>query len=215
MKKIVSLCRCSTVSQSFRTSIQTQEKDLDEYIEKEGVIEVKRFIEVGSGAKKRRPVLQEALDLAKKEDATLVVARFDRIGRRQSQIARILESKVEFLALDYPEANTLVLNILGSVAAYESQLVSARVKKAIAYRKSQGKEWGSFGKNLAKINRKQATDWATTIEENVKRAILSTRKPTYKRIADKLNAFGVKTRNDKNFHATTVRRVMQRLDITF
>ncbi len=50
------------------------------------------FIEIESGRKNDRPRLMEALDLAREEGATLLIAKLDRLARNVAFIANLLEA---------------------------------------------------------------------------------------------------------------------------
>jgi Resolvase, N terminal domain len=53
-----------------------------------------------------------------------------------------MESGVEFVAADLPQANRLTIHILAAIAEYEARLISERVKAAIAASKVRGVVWG-------------------------------------------------------------------------
>ena len=69
---------------------------------------ITEFIEVESGRKKDRPKLKEALDLCRKTGATLIVAKLDRLARNVSFLSNLLESDVEIIFCDFPQANKMV-----------------------------------------------------------------------------------------------------------
>ena len=46
------------------------------------------------------------------------------------------ESGVQFLALDIPEANTMIIGVLALIAQHEADAISARTKAALAARKA-------------------------------------------------------------------------------
>ena len=66
----------------------------------------------GSNALDKRPQLRAALDLCRKKDATLLVAKLDRLARNVHLISGLMESGVEFVAVDMPMANRLTVHIL-------------------------------------------------------------------------------------------------------
>jgi DNA invertase Pin-like site-specific DNA recombinase len=214
--RIVTIRRVSTKKQgSTGLGLEAQQIALDSYISANDVEVVGQFTEVGSGRKKNRPVLDKAIALCKKEKAMLVVAKLDRLGRRVSVISALLESNIEIKFLDFPDSNRLMLHVLASIAEYESSLISSRVKSAISVYQSKGGEWGKHGKHLAKQNKKSAKAFAESIGAHIKEAITRTRKPTYSRIADKLNSNGIKTRTGKKFFPASVRNAMNQLEISF
>ncbi len=212
--KIVKFSRCSTKKQSDKHSLESQDMALQDYVDKNDVEVVGDFVEVGSGRRVNRPIVDAAIATCKRENATLVVARLDRISRRASMLNTLIESNIEFLALDFPNADKLTLGIMAQMAAYESRLISDRTRAAIKVRKAQGVKWGNYGRELAQVNKDAAKVFADTIREEIRKAIDSTRVPTFKRISDKLNAAKVKTRQGKKFYPATVRRVMGRLEMS-
>ena len=94
------------------------------------------FTEVKSGRKSARPELAKALALCKKRKATLVIARLDRLARNVHFISGLMETKVEFVACDMPEATPFMLHMLAAVAQEEARAISARTKAALAAAKA-------------------------------------------------------------------------------
>jgi len=214
--KIVTIRRVSTKKQGASgLGLESQKNLLDAYIAANDVEVVGEFTEVGSGRKKHRPVLDKAIAACKKHKAMLCVAKIDRLGRRVSAVSALLESNIEIKFLDFPDSNRLMLHVLASIAEYESSLISSRVKAAISVYKDRGGKWGKNGKHLAKQNKKSAKAFAETIGAQIKEAITRTRKPTYSRIADKLNSSGIKTRTGKKFFPASVRNAMNQLEMSF
>ena len=62
------------------------------------------------------PGLTEALRLCKRHKAVLVIAKLDRLARNVHFISGLMESGVEFVAVDMPAANRFVVHILAAVA---------------------------------------------------------------------------------------------------
>ena len=100
------------------------------------------FTEVESGKKAARPQFNEALRLCRIFSAVLVIAKLDRLARNVALISQLMESGVEFVAADFPQANRLTIHILAAIAEYEVKLISERVKAAIVASKARGVVWG-------------------------------------------------------------------------
>lgn len=101
------------------------------------------FVEVESGRNsKRRPELAKALELCRKEGATLVVAKLDRLYRNMHAMTTLMQSKVEFVAVDNPHANKFTIHILAAVAEHESELISKRTSETLQSVKSKIKRTG-------------------------------------------------------------------------
>jgi DNA invertase Pin-like site-specific DNA recombinase len=83
-----------------------------------------------------------ALDLCRRQRAMLVIAKLDRLARNVAFIANLMESGVEFTAVDMPSANKLTLHILAAVAEHEREMISARTKAALAAARARGVRLG-------------------------------------------------------------------------
>jgi len=82
---------------------------------------VEEFTEVESGKKNDRPQLAAALAAAKKAKATLIIAKLDRLARNVAFVANVMESGVDFIAVDNPHANKLTVHILAAVAEHSAR----------------------------------------------------------------------------------------------
>ena len=82
---------------------------------------VEEVLEVESGKRNERPALATALELCRKHRATLVIAKLDRLARNVAFISNLMESGVEFVAVDMPQANRFVVHILAAVAEQEAR----------------------------------------------------------------------------------------------
>lgn len=81
-----------------------------------------------------------------------------------------MEVGVEFLAVDFPAANRLLIHIMAAVAEHERILISERTKTALAVAQSRGVRRGANGVKLAERHRNAATEFAATLREPIRRA---------------------------------------------
>lgn len=95
------------------------------------------FVEIESGRKNYRPQLLAAIDQCRKTGAVLVVAKLDRLARNLSFIANLMDSQVKFVALDMPnmddpDVSRLTIQLLASIAEFESRRISRRTREGLA-----------------------------------------------------------------------------------
>ena len=198
--KIVTYTRVSTKRQGQSgLGLEAQEAAIQNYIQEQSADVVGGFVEIESGKKSNRVELAKAIALAKKTKSKLVVAKLDRLARNVHFISGLLQSKVDFVALDYPEANTFTIQIMAALAAA----------------KRRGVILGAHGRKLADENIASADKWAASISDSLLSVIASCRKKTLQNVANKLNKKGITTRTGKTFAPTTVMNLMKRLNLNF
>ena len=108
------------------------------------------FKEQLSSVDTTRPELERALDYVREGD-TLVVTKLDRLARSMTHLVEItgklkakgVELKVLALSLDTSTpTGKLMLNLLGSIAEFERELMLERQREGIAKAKAEGKYKG-------------------------------------------------------------------------
>lgn len=104
---------------------------------------VDELVEIESGKRDdNRPKLTEALALCRSRGARLIIAKLDRLARNVAFISNLMNSGVEFVAVDMPHASRLNIHILAAVAEHEREMISQRTKAALAQAKSRGTKLG-------------------------------------------------------------------------
>lgn len=177
-----------------------------------GDVDFVEFIEVESGKKASRPQLQAALAHCRKSKAQLVIAKLDRLARNVHFVSGLMESGVDFVAADMPQADRFMLHIFAAMAEEEGRRISERTKSALAAAKARGVELGSNGVILAKENRAQAVNFAEALRPIVER-LPNLPNLSLRLIADNLNAAAIPTSTGGRWHAASVGRMMKRLDL--
>jgi len=142
MERVVSYDRVSTKSQSERHGLDAQRTIRAEYAARNNLVVIKEFVEVESGSNKERPVLKEALNYCELTGCRLITARLDRLSRSLSFLGAILDSGVEIIICDFPNASRFVLNVLGCVAEYELERIRERTKNGLKAAKAKGVQLG-------------------------------------------------------------------------
>ena len=151
------------------------------------------------------------------------MAKLDRLSRNVAFTSKLLESDVEIVFCDFPEANKLVLHIISSIAEYEANLISQRTKQSLKAKKARGMKLGkpenlmnNLGRaimNNNKTNHQKALD-----NPNNKRAIallknLVREDRSLSEMARILNSEGFVTAMGKEFRASQVSILLKRYNL--
>ena len=143
--KYVSYLRVSTRRQGRSgLGLDAQRKAVEDFLNGGRWSLVAECIEVETGKRSDRPKLAEALRLCRVHKATLIIAKLDRLSRNVAFISNLMESGVEFTAVDFPQANRLTVHILAAVAEHEAEVISKRTKEALAAAKRRGVKLGGY-----------------------------------------------------------------------
>src|SRR5690606_17857566 len=149
MKKAIPYYRVSTLRQGESgLGLEAQQKAVRDYAARFNFALLPECIEIESGKKNNRPVLHEALAKCKKQNAVLLIAKLDRLSRNVAFIAQLMEAGIDFLAVDNPHANKLMLHIMAAFAEHEREQISKRTKAALASAKNRGVQLGKNGRNV-------------------------------------------------------------------
>jgi DNA invertase Pin-like site-specific DNA recombinase len=111
--------------------LEAQQRAVQSYLNGGDWFLVAELTEVETGKRIDRPELAKALALCRKHKAKLVIAKLDRLSRNLAFIATMMDSGVEFIAVDNPHANKLTLHILAAVAQHEREMIAERTKAAL------------------------------------------------------------------------------------
>ena len=207
----ISYLRVSTQRQGeFGLGIEAQRAAVAGFLAQRGGSLVQEFVEVESGSKRARPILVQSIALSKKCGATLLIAKLDRLARNVAFVSSLMESGVEFVAVDAPYANRLMIHILAAFAEHERLLISQRTKAALAAAKARGVRLGDNGARLGRLHHEEALAWAETFRKPVDDA-LGRGKTTLLEVATALNEAGHRTRRNSLWTVGTTHRLVRRL----
>lgn len=143
MKTAIAYYRVSTDRQGKSgLGLEAQANAVSQFAQQEGYSVVSTFTEIESGKKNQRPELLAALAQCRKEKATLIIAKLDRLGRNVAFTSNLMESRVEFKAVDNPHANRLMVHLLAAFAEHEREQISTRTKDALGAVKRRGVQLG-------------------------------------------------------------------------
>jgi len=129
----VAYYRVSTKKQgASRLGLEAQKATLSHF----NIID--EFVEVQSGRKRDRRILNKALECCKKNDATLLVARLDRLSRNAAYSLAIFESGVKVHIADMPNLGLVAFATMAAVAQVEAENISKNTKAALKARAERG-----------------------------------------------------------------------------
>lgn len=235
MKKFVCYFRVSTQKQGFDgLGISSQKAAVKNYVIREDAEIIAEFTEVETGTRKRKRIeIYKAIDLAKKLGATLIVAKLDRLARDVEFTSALFNANVDFICCDNPTANKLTIQLLSVIAEHEAEVISTRIKSALAVKKERIKNGVTINKDgsimkpvngtyrlgnpngfgdYQKLGVQKIKELALTNKSNIQAmdVVCNARKQslTLQQIANKLNELQYTTRNGKNFTPTQVHRLL-------
>lgn len=185
---------------------------------------ISSYEEIETGTKKgnSRPALKQALQDCKNYKAVLLIARIDRLARNVHFLSGLMESGINFIAVDNPYMTKFNAQILACVAELEAEMISTRTKAALNALKAQGKTLGTpanltreaSAKGLATANSnkiKKAEVFVNSIAPTLLQ--LKLQGLTLNKIAQYLNNTGVMTATGRVgiWQANKVHRCLARL----
>ena len=217
--KVVGLVRVSSKQQGQSgLGLKAQEKSIRSFAEREGLEVIKIISEVESGASKHRPKLDQAIKLARKNNAILCVARLDRLSRKVSVISELMEAgKVPFVSCELGmRVQPFMIHVWSAFAATERQKISERTSAALQAKIAGG--WKAGNPELSKLSKKgneamrsKADRFALEIKSVVD-GLRANGCNSFNGMAFEMNRAGVKTARGGEWSAQTVKRLVKRLE---
>lgn len=201
--------------------LEAQQKAVETYLNGGRWSVVSTFLEVESGKNNARPKLAQALAACRVHNATLLLAKLDRLSRDAHFLLGLQKAGVRFVAVDMPHADNFTVGILAMVAQKEREMISQRTKDALAAAKARGVKLGGdrgnlsivagFGRAASEAVRSakatsRANDLAPILREQMSLG------QSLRSIAGFLNDQGIKTNQGALWTATAVSRAIKRLE---
>ncbi len=217
MQRYVIYKRVSTVDQGKSgLGLEAQSRDIAIYLDTyspEPFEVLGEYVDVLSGKNDDRPELIKAIDQAKRDKATLLVAKLDRLSRKVSFISNLIDDpKLALRVASMPYADKFQLHIYAALAEQEREFISQRTKAALRQAKERGQKLGGLRDKTMKRNiviQEQAQKRASNLESIV--VPLRDRGDSLRDIAAALNKAGIKTARGAEWQAPQVKRVLDRL----
>ena len=220
-KKYVLYYRVSTQKQGRSgLGLDAQKRDIDLYLDNNSETPyeiIGTFTDIQSGGDNDRPELKKAIDLAKKEKATILVQKICRLSRRVSFIASLIEDKnLSFKVAQMPYADKFQLHIYAALNEQEKDFISLRTRSALKSWKvrNQGKKLGApihHIEALAKARRDKAIKEAKRLEGVL--LPLKQQGKSLRDICNVLNQTGITTSQGGSFYPKKVSRTLSLLEV--
>lgn len=222
-KKFVSWRRVSTQKQGRSgLGLEAQETIIKYFVnEAQGEL-IADFHEVYTGKNLHGCVeLQKAMECAKKNNATLVVAKSDRFRNLEQalEVYRLMDGSIYFCDVPIAEdaaTYKFMLSLSWSLAEREAAITSLRTRQALAAKRARGE---SIGNPNGKITNEMISNSVASrrkdaqLNENNRKAyklasLLMAQGKTYTEISRELNENGYKTPTGKMWQAIQVQRLL-------
>jgi len=227
-RKCVAYYRVSTKGQERSgLGLEAQRAAVSEYANQNGGTVIAEYTETETGKRSDRPNLAEAIGHARLSAATLVIAKLDRLARNVHFTSGLMESGVEFVACDNPDANKLTIHLLAAMAEHEATQISNRTKDALQAAKARGTKLGSarpghwegreHRRGWAKATRAAARKRSQEAREEYAFLVPTLRRmqregKSFQKMADWLNGQGHTTRRGAAFTSAIVWRILNRAE---
>tara|TARA_R100001129_G_scaffold154848_1_gene117705 strand:+ start:353 stop:943 length:591 start_codon:yes stop_codon:yes gene_type:complete len=178
------------------------------------IIKIYKETESGNKTDKHRPELSKAISQSKINKCKLVIARIDRLSRNVEFTYKLLNSKVDFVCIDMPQANTMTIGFMSVIAQNYRDQVSANTKRALARKKENGDKLGNVinlvkHRDKGRITHKQNCSKFATDKLQMIKGFMSTGVTSYKGLADLLNKHQVPTMRAKKWYPTTIKNILE------
>jgi DNA invertase Pin-like site-specific DNA recombinase len=203
--------------------LEAQREAVTAFCHREGFAVVGELVEVetgkGADALDRRPKLREALAMARKAKASVVVAKLDRLSRNVLFIAGLMAHRVPFIVAELgADADPFMLHVYAALAEKERTVIAARTRAALAAKRAREPGF-AFGNrtNLAEasvlgaaVQRDAADSFATRLAP-ILASLQAQGVVTLHALAKALKDRGERTARGGEWHPQTVANVVKRL----
>jgi len=220
MKKLIGYTRVSTKEQGkTKNGLEAQAEAIRLFAHYNGYELIEIVQEVRTGADDERPVLAEITKRAKKIGAYVVVNKLDRLSRDAVFILTYVRDNPRTIVTQLGEdVDPFTLHIYAGLAEKERTMIAERTKAGLQAKKARGETLGATAAVRAKAVasaavavKEQADAFADKLRPMVQRMILAGM--SYRAMANELNSMKVKTARGGDWHAMTVKNLVERFEV--
>lgn len=214
--QFVTYLRVSTARQGVSgLGLEAQRQSVMNYLSGPTQTVLAEFVEVetgkGSNALEKRPELRKALALCKRAGATLLIAKLDRLARNVHFVSWLIETSVEFIAADMPNANKVMIQMHAVMSEWERDQISERTKAALAAAKARGVVLGATGRENLKSCIQRRQEAARAFQHSLAPVLsgMIAQGLTRRAITDRLNELNIKAPRGGQWSLGQVQRLVQ------
>ncbi|WP_105215295.1 recombinase family protein [Pseudoalteromonas sp. T1lg22] len=216
MRKYVLFYRVSTKKQGESgLGLEAQQRDisifLDTYSDTPYRI-LSEYTSIHSGSNiEDCPKFQEAIKACKCNNATLLIAKVDRLSRKVSVFSRVIE-EIDVKVAVMPNADKFQLHIYAALAEQERDFISKRTKAALKEAKARGVKLGGIREGHDKMilaKREAAVARAEKLRPLVTELLKNHK--SYSALARTLSSVNA---DGKKWQTTQAKRLLDRLSLT-
>lgn len=217
-RKYVAYYRVSTAQQGRSgLGLDAQHQAVVSYLEAHEGELIAEFeeIETGKGADAlaKRPQLSAALAMCRRHKATLIIAKLDRLARNVHFVSGLLETGIDFVAADMPNANKTMIHMHAVMSEWERDQISERTKAALAAAKARGVILGKTGPANLKSNLENRKEAANAFADRLSRIIRGFQASgmTQRAMLSQLNTLGIATPRGGQWSLIQLQRLIYRI----
>ena len=199
--------------------IEAQRQAVQKFVDGHELVAEYTEYETGTSKRKRIEIFK-AIEHCKKigSDATLVIAKLDRLSRSVAFTSALLESGINFVAVDNPHASPMTIQILSVIAEFEAKSIASRVRSGLDIARQKGVILGK-PENLTDLARENSIlkrkQIALDNENNIRatsiiKLLREASYMSYAKIAERLNADNFRTSKNGIFYPCTVQMLWNR-----
>jgi DNA invertase Pin-like site-specific DNA recombinase len=211
--QLIAYRRVSTQKQGRSgLGLEAQRTAIANFAKTEGLKVIGEYTEVetgkGADALDRRPQLAAALKFARRQNASVCVAKLDRLSRDVHFISGLMAHKVPFVVAELgAQADPFLLHIYAALAEQERRMISERTRAGLHAARKRGVRLGSA--TIGRDNKRAAQQRAKALRPILK----SLDGQSARAVAAELNRRKIETPRGLKWSAMTVIRVQRRLGL--
>ena len=154
------------------------------------------------------------MEACRKQKATLIIAKLDRLARNVHFVTGLLETGCHFVAADMPHANKVMIQMHAVMSEWERDQISARTKAALPAAKARGVVLGATAKANLQRDMEARSVRADSFAGKMSRELCGFKAAgiTQRQMVIQFNASGIPAGQGGLWSLAQLQRVMARIE---